>query len=139
MKARHIAGGYLMRLDRGEEVVEALTSFASQKKIQAGVLQGIGAIKNVTIGYFDTAAGRYRKRRIARTVEVVSLIGNISYLDGKPVIHPHVAVAGPDNRLLGGHLFSATVAVTLEIFIRVFPRRLNRKHDPAVGFNFWDL
>ena len=128
-----------MRLDRGEEVVEVLTSFAIQKKIAAGVLQGIGAIKNVTLGYFDTTAGRYRKRRIAKTVEVISLTGNLSYFEGKPVIHAHVAVAGPDYRLLGGHLFSATVAVTLEIFIRVFPRRLNRKHDPAVGFNFWDL
>ena len=128
-----------MRLDRGEEVVEVLTSFAIQKKIAAGVLQGIGAIKNVTLGYFDTTAGRYRKRRIAKTVEVISLTGNLSYFEGKTVIHAHVAVAGPDYRLLGGHLFSATVAVTLEIFIRVFPRRLNRKHDPAVGFNFWDL
>jgi len=139
MKTRKIAGGYLVRLERGEEAVETLASFAAQRKIPCGFLQGIGAVKDIELGYFDTDIGQYRKRRIKKTVEVISLTGNISYLDKKPFIHAHIAVAGPDQKLLGGHFFSGTVAVTLEIYIKVVSKRLNRIHDPQVGFNFWDL
>jgi len=139
MKARKIAGGYLVRLERGEEAVETLASFVARKKIPCGFLQGIGAVKNVELGYFDTKIGKYRKRRIRGTVEVISLTGNISYLDKKPFIHAHVALAGPDQKLMGGHLFSGSVAITLEIYIKVVSRRLNRILDSQVGFNFWDL
>ncbi len=139
MRSRKIAGGYLVRLDKEEEAIETLSSFVSQKKIPCGVLQGIGAVKNLQLGYFDTGAGKYRKRRIRKTVEVLNLTGNISYLDNKPFIHAHITVAGPDHRLSGGHLFQATVAVTLEIYIKVISKKLNRIPDPQVGFNFWDL
>jgi predicted DNA-binding protein with PD1-like motif len=139
MKARKIAGGYLVRLDRGEEAVEKLTSFAVAQKIPCGVLQGIGAVNNLELGYFDTRTGKYRRRRIRKTVEVVNLTGNISYLNKKPFIHAHITVADSDQKLLGGHLFQATVAVTLEICIKVINQRLNRIHDPKIGFNFWDL
>lgn len=139
MKSRRIAGGYLVRLERGEEAIASLKSFVSQKKIPCGVLQGIGAIENVKLGYFDLKAGRYHTKQIKKTVEVVSLIGNISYTDGQPFIHSHVAIAGTDHRLLGGHFFKGTVAVTLEIFIKVIKRRLNRYRDHELGFNFWDL
>jgi predicted DNA-binding protein with PD1-like motif len=139
MKYRKIAGGYLVRLDRGEEAMETLASFAAENKIPCGVLSGIGAVRNLELGYFDTRAGKYRRRQIRKTVEVVNLYGNISYLDKKPFIHIHMTVAGPDQKLLGGHFFRGTVAVTLEIHIRVIAKRLNRIHDPKIGFNFWDL
>jgi len=139
MKSRAVAGGYLIRLEKGEKAMVSLVSFAEKHGIQCGILQGIGAVRDLELGYFDTAAGEYRRRRIQQTVEVVSLSGNISMLDGKPFIHAHIAVAGPDQKLLGGHFFGGVVAVTLEIFIRIIPGELTRKPDPAVGFNFWDL
>ncbi len=56
MKARKIAGGYLVRLDREEEVIETLASFVAAQKIPCGILQGIGAVNNLELGYFDTRA-----------------------------------------------------------------------------------
>lgn len=137
MRSRAVAGGYLVRLDRGEEVIEALTSFAARRKIGCGFLQGIGAVENAEIGYFDLARKRYRRRTIAPVAEAVGLSGNISLLDGKPFIHAHIILAGPDQKVTGGHLFSAAVAITLEIYVRVIRGRLIRKHDPKTGFNFW--
>lgn len=139
MRSRKIAGGYLVKLDKEEEVMESLSSFVAEKRIPCGVLQGIGAVKDLQLGYFDTRAAKYRKKRIRKTVEVLNLTGNISYLDDKPFIHAHITVAGSDQRLLGGHLFRATVAVTMEIYIKVISGKLNRRHDPRIGFNFWDL
>jgi predicted DNA-binding protein with PD1-like motif len=139
MKSRKVAGGYLVRLEKGEQAIEALIAFIAKKKIPCGVLLGIGAIQNVELGYFDLKLNQYRTKKVRKTVEVVSLMGNISYVDKKPFVHAHITVAGPDQKLLGGHFFKGTVAVTLEIYIRVINRRLNRFHDPTMGINFWDL
>jgi predicted DNA-binding protein with PD1-like motif len=139
MRSRAVAGGYLVRLDRGEEVIEALTSLAARRKIGCAFLQGIGAVEQAEIGYFDLARKRYRRRKIKPAAEVVGLSGNISILNGKPFIHAHIILAGPDQKVMGGHLFSAAVAITLEIQIRVIRGRLIRKHDPKTGFNFWQL
>ncbi len=139
MKSRKVTGGYLVRLEKGEEAIETLTAFIAKKKIPCGIFLGIGAIQNVELGYFDLKVNRYRTRKVRGSVEVVSLMGNISYVDKKPFVHAHITVAGPDQKLLGGHFFKGKVSVTLEIYIQVINRRLNRFHDPAMGFNFWDL
>ncbi len=139
MRSRRVPGGYLVRLDKGEEALSTLTEFVTDKKIPCGVLQGIGAVHDVELGYFDLKINNYRRKKVKRTVEVVSLLGNISYLKNKPFVHAHVTVAGPDQKLLGGHFFKGTVAVTLEIYIQVINRKLHRYHDPEMGFNFWDL
>lgn len=128
-----------MRLERGEEAIETLTSFVAQNKIPCGFLQGIGAISDVELGYFNVKAKRYKTKKIKQTLEVVSLLGNISYKDNKPFVHLHVSLADADQKLVGGHFFKGTVAVTLEIFIRVIKRKLTRNHDPEMGFYFWDL
>lgn len=139
MIARKVAGGYLIRLEKGEETVSSLSSFIGRRRIGAGVIQGIGAIRNLRIGYFDAPRKSYRTTTIRKTVEVVSLSGNVSYLNGRPFVHLHVAVADDKHRLRGGHLFHGEVAVTLELYIRVFSRKLVRKPDPETGFNFWQL
>ena len=139
MKFRKIPGGYLIRLEKGEEAIETLTGFVLSRKIPCGLIQGIGAVQDVELGYFDIKAKKYRRKKIRRTVEVVGLQGNISYIDKKPFVHTHIAIAGPDQKLMGGHFFRGTVAVTLEIHLQVINRRLNRFHDPEMGFNFWHL
>jgi predicted DNA-binding protein with PD1-like motif len=139
MKSRKVAGGFLVLLEAGDEVLSSLSALVSKKKIPCGFIQGIGAIKNSELCYFDTKSKKYRVKKVKSTVEVLSLTGNISHLERKPFIHVHATVAGPGQKIMGGHLFKATVAVTLEIFIQVISRRLNRKYDPKIGFNFWDL
>ena len=128
-----------MRLERGEEAIEALTSLVTKNKIPCGFLQGIGTIDNVELGYFDVKAKRYKTKKIKQTLEVVSLLGNISYKEKKPFVHVHVSLADSNQKLVGGHFFRGTVAVTLEIFIRVVKGKLNRFQDREMGFYFWDL
>lgn len=139
MKSRAVAEGYLVRLERGEEAITSLTAFASENDIPCAVIQGIGAIRDIELGYFDTRTNEYQRQKYNGTFEVVSLSGNISHLDNRPFVHAHVIVAGPDQHVLGGHFFGGTVAVTLEVFIHVIQERLIRTRDPAMGFNFWDL
>ena len=61
--------------------------------------------------------------------EVVSLIGNISLLDNKPVVHAHFAVGLSDGKVEGGHMIEAYVSPTLELFITVEPTPLYKHFD----------
>ncbi len=139
MKSRRVAGGYVVRLDRGEEVIASLAAFVKENSLPGGVLQGIGSIREVELGYFDTQANKYRRRHFRDVVEVVSLTGNISWHNDEPMVHAHVAIAGPDQNVAGGHFFSGIVAVTLELFIQIIPDKLTRAEDPERGFNRWNL
>lgn len=50
--------------------------------------------------------------------EITSLVGNISWTDGAPVVHAHVTLGGQDFSVVGGHLVEGTIGVTGEIWIR---------------------
>lgn len=139
MRWRRVPTGYLIRLEKGEEAVASLTAFVSAQKIPCGIVQGIGALRDITLGYFDLRRKQYSRKKIKKVSEVVSLSGNISYLDGSPYLHTHIVIAGPDHHVLGGHFFSGIVAITLEVSILAISKKLNRAYDAEMGFNFWDL
>jgi hypothetical protein len=99
----------------------------------------IGALRDVTLGYFDPGARRYREIPVAEQVEVLSLLGVIT-LDGeKPKVHAHIVVGGADGSARGGHLLSGHVFPTLEVVIEELPRHLQRRTDPETGLALIDL
>ena len=139
MEFRQIENGFLLRLEKDEKILESLNEFALEQKIPSGFVYGIGAIKEVELGYFHGATKEYQRRTLEGEYELVSLKGNLSYLQGKPIFHIHVAVAGQDFQLLGGHLFEAKVAVTVEIHFVMNYDVIERQFDPETGLNLLDL
>jgi hypothetical protein len=71
----------------------------------------------VTIGWFNLDTSGYEHSTYSEPHEVLSLSGNVSLKDGKPFVHIHTSLAGRDNRVIGGHLFSGIVCNTVELFI----------------------
>jgi Predicted DNA-binding protein with PD1-like DNA-binding motif len=45
---------YVLRIDRGEEIVEAVKEFAKAEGIKLASLSGIGAVNKAVVGLFDT-------------------------------------------------------------------------------------
>jgi predicted DNA-binding protein with PD1-like motif len=133
MHVMQTPSGYLVRLDRGEEVVESLSRFAREQGLPGGAMTGIGAVKNTTIGFFDLEQKEYNKREFPQEMELVGLTGNMAWADGEPVIHAHVMLSGPDYAAYGGHLFSAEIAVTGEIFVSPTEIQIQRSLDPETG------
>ncbi len=83
-----------------------------------------------------------RTRALELTVphEVVALHGTIATVDGNPSFHLHGAVAGPDHRLVGGHLLRATVGILQEVVIDTFPgRTFGRPLGETFGLRMLDL
>ncbi len=130
---------FIIRLERGEDVVQKLTSFVRERGIKAGMVSGIGAVSDITLGYFDPATREYHKEMLPGSYEVANITGNASILDGEEMLHLHATIADTEHNAKAGHLFSAEVSVTLEVVIVPFPGVAERKMDEAVGLNLLDL
>jgi len=139
MQSKRIADGFVVKLDKGEQLVDSLIKFARQEKVDSGSVAGIGAVTNVTLGYFDREQKKYLQRKFDDVYELVSLSGSIATIKGEPILHLHIVISDRDYSVRAGHLFSAEVAVTGEIFVRAYPERLLRKKDPEFGLNLLDL
>jgi uncharacterized protein len=130
---------WMVRLDDGQDLFEALGSFARDEQIRAGaVLFGIGMFRRATFGYWD--GEQYRPHELTVPHEVVALHGTIAVAEGIPSLHLHGAVAGPDPGLVGGHLIRATVGVLQEVAIDTFPgRAFGRPLVESWGLRMLDL
>lgn len=130
---------WMLRLDDGQDLFATLTEFARREDIEAAVVvSGIGMVQRATIGYWDGT--RYQTQELSVPHEVVALHGSIARADGVPSIHLHLAAAGPDHRLVGGHLMQATVGVLQEILLVAFPgRTFGRPMSEVLGLRMLDL
>ncbi|UCB52113.1 MAG: DNA-binding protein [Candidatus Zixiibacteriota bacterium] len=139
MQSKRLHNGFLVRLVKGEEIIATLSAFVEEQRIPGGFIFGLGAFKDATLGYFDSAKKEYLKSHFKEDMEFGSLTGSISYLVGKPFVHAHVVASGPDSKAYFGHLFSATISATGEFFLISSDSRIERKADPETGLNLLDL
>jgi predicted DNA-binding protein with PD1-like motif len=135
MKSSKISDGFVVRCEIGDEVVSSLAEFATQNNIHSGTIIGIGALKDPELGFYDIHARSYIRRRFEGDYELVGLSGNFARLGDNVILHCHAAFSDTEFRVIGGHLFSAGVAVTGEFYIRPSGVEINRAQDPATGLN----
>ncbi len=139
MEYQPVKDGFLIRLHRNEKVTKTLLNFIKENQIQGGIITGIGAVENVTLGYFDRNEKQYLRREFKDIYEVVSFKGNISYVNDEPFIHAHIVLGDRDFNSHAGHFFEGTVAVTMEIFLRTFSDRIQREPDEDLQLNLLKL
>lgn len=139
MQYQPLKDGFLIRLHRSEKVTETLLNFLKEMQIPGGVITGIGAVEDATLGYFDRDSKEYLRREFTDIYEVVSFNGNISYVKGEPFIHAHIILGDREFRTHAGHFFEGTVAVTMEIFIRTFTDKIRREMDNDLHLNLLKL
>jgi predicted DNA-binding protein with PD1-like motif len=139
MKSTEIQSGYLLRFEKGEELVEQLTKFVDNKNVQAGWLTGLGGVLNVRLGYYHLKRKKYVFRHVKDVVELVSLVGNIASYEGEPALHLHGVVSDRNNKAHGGHIKELIVGGTLEIKLDTIDATLDRKLDDEIGLPLLDL
>ncbi len=124
---------YAIVFEKGDEVAEGLLSFARKAKIQASHFTAIGALSDVTLGYFNWTKKAFDKISIQEQVEVLSLVGNIVFDNGDPKLHAHVVIGKSDGTAHGGHLMEGHVRPILEVILVESPSHLHRKTDKETG------
>lgn len=139
MQVKKCNGCYLIRLEIGEEVMASLSSLVRARKIKSGWIQGLGAVRDVTLGIYSLTAHKYEKRTFPDNHELVNMTGNISWFGEDLVLHIHAQLANEELESFGGHLFSAITAVTVEVALTSWKTRLDRKPDSATGLNLLSL
>jgi predicted DNA-binding protein with PD1-like motif len=90
-----------------------------------------------------SAKKEYGSKEYVDAMEVASMTGNIALVDGEPFVHAHAVlsgiVPGSENGCIGGHVFEAKVAVTLEVHLVAFADAVTRELDPEIGLKLLNL
>ena len=138
MEYRKFSQGYVLRLDPGEEIVASLTRLVEQEQAQLGSVTAIGAANDVTIGIFSTQEKQYHARRYQGDYEISALVGNVTRKEGEPYLHLHITIGNPvTGEVHAGHLTSATISATLELFLQVWDGQVGREFSDQVGLNLF--
>jgi len=133
MRARQFGQEHVLVLESGEHALATMTTYLEQHRIASGRFSAIGGFRHVELGYFNTLSNRAEFMEMDKQVEVVSLIGNIALLEGKPHIHAHVSVSDQGYQAYSGHLGEGVVEPTLEVFLTQFTSPLIREKDKQTG------
>lgn len=125
----------LLRIDRGEEIIEQVRAVAEKEQIRLASVEALGATDDFTVGVYDVAEKRYDSRTFTGPHEIVSLVGTITEKDGAFYQHLHMSAGNATCEVFGGHLNRAVVSVTCEMVIRVISGAVDRAPDPQTGIN----
>lgn len=139
MEYQKYGSKYVMRLDKGDEIVESISRFCQENNIRLGTVLGIGAVNKVVIGLFETASKKYHSRELTGDMEITSLVGNISTQEEEVYLHLHITLADGSLGAVGGHLNKAVISATGEIIIDTLEGRLDRKFCEEVGLNLLEF
>ena len=135
MEYRKSGEKYVIRIDKGEEILAAVQSLCRREQITLAEFTGLGAVGDLTAGVFDTGQKTFRGTRWQGDMEITSLIGNVTTLDGEVYLHAHISVADAAGNVKGGHLKSAVVSATAELVLTVMQGGVGRQCSEEIGLN----
>lgn len=139
MEYRRFGDKYIVRLERGDEIIESIKKLAIEEKIRLGRVTGIGAVNRVKFGLFKMEEKEYYSKEFEGDMEIINLSGNISEMNGEVYIHLHIALGDDSLRVIGGHLNYVYISATGEIIIDLIEGRVDRKYSDEIGINLLDL
>lgn len=146
MKYRKYGSDYVVRIDRGEELIANLLDFAKKEEIGLASITGLGACDRVKISVYNIAEQKYYPSDYSEAMELTAFVANFSTMHGKPYLHAHATFGREDGTCIGGHLNEAWVCGTSELFIHVLhnddgtPAVMDRfKDEEDTGLNLFQL
>lgn len=129
----------VVRIDRGEEILEQLAAVAQKENIKLASVQALGATDSFTVGVYDTESKQYHSNEFNGAFEIVSLVGTVNTMNGEFYAHLHMSAGNEKGEVFGGHLNCARVSATCEIVITVINGTVDRFRDEKIGLNLFDF
>ena len=139
MESKKIENKHIIRLDRGEKIIESIKDFCAKKNIKLGYFFGIGALDEVELAHYVVENKKYTSKVFKQPLEIVSLIGNITTLDNEVYLHCHITLGDEEMKAIVGHLKEGKIAATCEIILVKLDGEIDRKHDDFIGLNLLDI
>ena len=139
MKYNKIDDKIFVTIAKDELINKNLLEVAKREKAQSAWINGIGAITDVEIGYYDLDQKTYVKKEFNSDYELISLMGNISLVNNKPFIHTHISFSDTNYKTFGGHLFDAKILVAGEFFMHLSEKPIYRELNCDIGLALWNI
>lgn len=127
---------FITRLCHGKDLISEIERVCEDERIKTGWFIVIGALKNVTYGFYDQRSKQYMKSSFDKECEITSCTGNVSFLDNKIFVHAHINFADEKGDVKGGHLFKGEIFAA-EIIIFDYEQKLIRKFDRETNLKLW--
>ena len=137
MQYKKFGNTYMVRIDLGEDIIESLKKLCEDAHIRLARVEAIGAADHAVLGVYDLTKKEYYPETIDEFMEIISLNGNITAMEGKPYIHLHAALADQRHTIHGGHVLEMRVGATCEMFVTVLDGEVKRQKEVALGINLW--
>ena len=137
MEYRRFGDTLVLRIDKGEEIIQSLRLAAEKEQVRLATVEALGAVDDFTVGVFDTVEKQYHANHFSGAYEIVSLTGTVTTQDGKFYAHLHMSAGDREGKVFGGHLNSATVSATCEMVVRALDGEVERQFDEKVGLNLF--
>lgn len=137
MDYRKFGNTWMLRIDLGEEIIESLKAMCAREGIRLAQVSAIGATDKAAVGVYDLAEKRYHQEDLEGFMEIASLAGSVTEMNGEPYIHLHATLADQRNVLHGGHAISLRVGATCEMFVQALDGAVTREKDEGLGINLW--
>jgi len=137
MEYRKFDRTFIVRIDKGEEILAAVRALAEAEGIRLAQVSALGAVGDFTVGVFSAAEKEYRANRFTGDFEIVSLTGTINTMDGGFYCHLHMSAGDREGHVFGGHLNEAWVSATCEMAVTCLDGAVDRAFSPEVGLNLF--
>ena len=112
MDYRRFGNQIVLRVDRDEEVMTEIVTLCEKEQIRLASISGLGAADHLVMGLYDVEAQKFTETVLDQPLEITSIIGSVTEMDGKPYLHVHITVADVDGHAGGdsvpcGYLYAA--------------------------------
>lgn len=135
MEYSKFGNDFVVRLNRGEEVIAKLKELCKEENIKLAEITGLGASNLVEIGIFNPGTKEYSTKTFEGMFEITSLVGNVTRKDGEVYLHIHINFGDENGIVRGGHLVQAKISATSEIIVRKIDGEVGRKLSDEIGLN----
>lgn len=144
MKYKKMKDSIYLRVDKGENVIEAVKEVCKKEAVCGGYFQGIGACGTATLSTYIPEQNDFIDHEISGMLEMVSLMGNITMdCDNQPFLHSHAVFSYLNQEgeivVTAGHLKEAKIGYTGEIIINLADDTIGRQFDKNAGIEVWRL
>lgn len=126
---------YFLSIENHQDLTEAFETFCEEQEIKVGTITGIGAVKEVTLRFFDPKTKEYEDKTFNEQMEISNLTGNITRKDGDVYLHMHITLGRKDYTALAGHLLTCIIHGAGEFVIQKIDGDVGRIYDEDCGLN----
>ncbi len=129
---------FVLKPAYGTDLVQELQKFVLEEGINLAWISGVGAVVKANLRYYNQVEKSWLDIDVHKNLEVINLTGNISLLNGEPIVHVHITLSDEEGRCYGGHVGPGTIVFNMEILLTTLTGPpVTRKLDSDTGLTLW--